>query len=413
MTRFFMILCLALVLRLGWVVLIEVIPTSDPGVYDTYARNLVEHGVYGLQPDEPGAYWAVGTSAVYAAFYSVFGYGQWAVVLPNLLSSMLVIWGLWDLGRRWLGEAEGLVAAFLFAIWPMAIQFTTILASELHFMAMTVLGLMAWDRAQRVASRGFWVWSLCAALALAAATYLRPVAVLIPVILALGALLRSPRQSVAPILKAAVITALIFAAVAPWTARNERVFGEPVFMSTNFWANFWMGNHPETDGGYKEPPVEIHHLGDLERADWLKERALAYLREDPAGFVIRTGWKAAKLHSRETIGVSWNETSLKALVGGTGVTLAKLVSTGWWYLVLVAALWGIVSLARAWGVWATLLFPPVWLWGYYTGVHAVIVIGDRYHMPAIPMIALLAAFGLLSLISRQSPQPDRSESHRY
>ena len=84
----------------------------------------------------------------------------------------------------------------------------------------------------------------------------------------------------------------------------------------------------------------------------------------------------------------------------------KAVSTLWWYAVLAAAAWGVVTLVRETGLWATLLVPPVWLWGYYTGVHAVIVVGDRYHMPAIPMIGLLAALGIAALISRRSPQSD-------
>ena len=120
--------------------------------------------------------------------------------------------------------------------------------------------------------------------------------------------------------------------------------------------------------------------------------------------MLRTGWKALKLHERETIGVGWNETALKPYIGETGITLAKAVSTLWWYAVLAAALWGVVALIRRTGVWATLLVPPVWLWGYFTGVHAVIVVGDRYHMPAIPMIALLAAVGLMAFRSRPEPQ---------
>ena len=411
MIRLSIILFIALALRLGWAAMIEVIPVSDPGAYDIYARNLVEHGVYGLEPDVPGAYWAVGAAAIYAVFYMLLGYGSLAVVVPNLISSVLVIWGLWDLGRRWFGESYGWIAALLFALWPMAIQFTTILASELHFMAMVLLGLMAWDRARGIASARFWLWSLGAGLAFAAATYLRPISLLMPGILALAVLLRTPRHSLGPILKAGVITAVIFAAVAPWSARNERVFGEPVFMSTNFWANFWMGNHPGTTGSYKEPPKEIHHLGDLERADILKERSLAYLKDDPVGFVTRTGWKALKLHGRETIGVGWNDQALRAIVGDTGIKLAKAASTGWWYLMLAAAVWGIVTLVRAWGLWATLLSSPVWLWGYFTGVHAVIVVGDRYHMPAIPMIALLAAIGIVAIISKQAP-PQRTQEQQ-
>ena len=403
------LLILALAIRLAWAALIPVDPISDSAAYDTFAHNIAFHGVYGFSPDVPGAYWAVGSAALYAGSYTLFGATGFAVVIVNLISSLLVVWGLWDLGRRWFGETTGRVAALLFVLWPMTIQFTTVLASELHFMALSLLGLMAWDRARKLTSVQFWVFTLLAGLALAAGTYIRPIALLIPAALAIAVLLRTPTKSLATIAKAAVTTAVIFACVAPWSARNERVLDAEVFMSTNFWANFWMGNHPGTNGEYAKLPSESNNLSEIERSEVLKEISLGHLRDDPAGFVWRTIWKSFRLHQRETIGVTWNEGGLTALVGATGATLVKLVSTGWWYGMLAAALGGIVVLARAQGVWVTLLSTPVWLWLYFTGVHAVIVVGDRYHMPAIPVIALLAALAISSLIWKQDLPERRAE----
>ena len=283
----------------------------------------------------------------------------------------------------------------------MVIQFTTVLASELHFIALTLLALMAWDRARHVTHARFWVYTVLAGLVLAAATYMRPISLLIPAALAVAVLLSRPRQSFGPIVKAVITTAIVFACVAPWSDRNERVLGERVFMSTNFWANFWMGNHPGTNGEYAVLPPEQEGLGELERSAVMKELSLQHLSEDPVGFVWRTVWKSARLYQRETIGVVWNEGGITVLIGETGVTVMKLGSTAWWYAMLAAALAGVVVLVRRQGLWLTLLATPVWLWLYFTGVHAVIVVGDRYHMPAIPMIALLAALALASLRSRQ------------
>jgi hypothetical protein len=175
-------------------------------------------------------------------------------------------------------------------------------------------------------------------------------------------------------------------------------------MSTNFWANFWMGNNPETDGGYMPLPPEVAGMSEIERADHMEALARAHLRDAPLAFVGRTAVKALRLHERETIGVGWNEASLRALVGGLGVTVAKLVSTGYWYAMLAAAGFGIWTLARRGLGWRVVLSPPVWLWLYFTGVHAVIVVGDRYHMPAIPMIALLAAVALCRILPFGGPR---------
>lgn len=394
-------LLIALALRVAWALVIPVDPVSDPRAYEIFATNIVEHGVYGFEPDVPSAYWAVGPGAIYAGVYLVFGTGSaLGVVTVNLISALAVVWLLYDLGRRWFGETEGRIAALLFAFWPLAIQFTTVLASEVHFMALTLAGLAAWDRVRPGVGL---VWIVAAGLAFGAATYVRPIALLIPAALAVASILRAPRSSLPAILKAAVATALIFALVAPWSARNERVFGEPVFMSTNFWPNFWMGNHPTTNGHYADLPTEVAEMGEIERSEYLKTVSLTYLREDPAAFVWRTVWKSFRLHERETIGVAWNEAGIEALAGNAGVTAAKLAATGYWYVVLLLALGGIVVLVRDRGPWATLLSEPVWLWLYFTGVHAVIVVGDRYHMPAIPFIALLAAVALARFGSTRRP----------
>lgn len=405
-------LILALALRLVWALFIAVDPVSDSQAYHIFATNIAEHGVYGFTPDEPGAYWAVGPAAIYAGAYLVFGSGSaLGVVFVNLLSSLVAVWLLHDLGRRWLGEAEGRIAALLFALWPLTIQFTTVLASELHFIALTLAALTCWDRVR--GTLGGLGWLLLAGVFFGAATYIRPIALLMPAALALAAVLQAPRTFLPMVAKAVVATALIFAVVAPWSARNERVFGTAVFMSTNFWPNFWMGNHSGTNGGYMPLPPETRGMSEIERSEHLKSLSIAELRDNPLGFVWRTTWKSVRLHERETIGVAWNERSLVARIGGTGTTAVKTVSTAWWYAMLIAALGGIVVLARRKGWWEALLSTPVWLWLYFTGVHAVIVIGDRYHMPAIPMIAILAAMGIVAAVGKRTPaDEDQHERKR-
>ena len=328
-----------------------------------------------------------------------------AVVTVNMISALMAVWLVHDLGRRWFGETEARVAALAMALWPMGIQFTTVLASEVHFIALTLAGLAAWDRVR--GGTGL-LWLALAGLAFGAATYVRPIALLIPAALAVAALLRSPRSAVPVVLKAVVATVIVFAVVAPWSARNERILGERVFLSTNFWPNFWMGNHPGTDGQYAELPAEVAGMGEIARSDYLREVSIDALRADPGAFVWRTIWKAVVLHERETIGVVWNEAGIAAWVGQPGVTALKALSTLYWYAILAAGLAGAVVLMRRRGWWSGLLSPPVWLWLYLVGVHAVIVIGDRYHMPSFPFIAMLAGVSVAALSVRGMTADDVS-----
>lgn len=389
------ILLVGLVLRLVWVLVVGIDPFSDPAVYETFARNIALHGTYGFQPDEPGAFWAVGASAIYAGAFIVFGVNDAAVAIINLVSSALIIVAVYDLGRHWFSVQLGLVAAALVSIWPVMIQFSATLASELHFIALFLMALMAWNRATASDAWPKTIFYLVVAgLLFSAATYVRPIALLVPSALAIAAFLRAPRRSVSAVLFAGAVTAIIFISVLPWSARNERIFGEPVFISTNFWPNFWIGNNPESDGQYMPLPQEVRGMSETERSDYMKELAIADLKADPVGFVLKLPVKAWRMHSRETIGVAWNSRGLERLGGNALVTAAKAVSSGWWFLMLAGGLAGIVVLGRRVGFWVALLSTPVWLWIYITAVHSVILVGDRFHLPAIPFIALLAALAL-------------------
>lgn len=383
-------LMIALAVRLAWAAMIDVNPVSDSYAYNSFATNLVEHGVFGLDPDKPSAFWAVGTPAIYAGAYLLFGINGFAVVFVNLISSVLAIWFTYAVGRLYFNETTGRMAALLLALWPVTIQFTTVIASEIHFMAAMMAALYFWEKA-RFGPRSFWAYIALSGLCFAAATFIRPVAQLIPIVLLILAVLRMDRPLWHQLLKTGVVIALIFAAIAPWSARNERVFGTPVSISTNFGPNFWMGNHPGTEGGYAPLPAWTDEMGEVERADALKEEAFAYVRDEPWAFVTRTIWKAFKLHDRETIGVAWNSEEIRDLVGISGETVLKLVSSLYWYATIALTLAAVFVLGRKGYGYQGLLAPPAILILYLVAVHAVIVIADRYHMPQIPLMALMAA----------------------
>lgn len=383
-------------LRCVWALAVPVEPISDSVAYHTFARNIVEHGVYGWTPDQPGAFWAVGTSGLLAGIYWLFGVDFGAVAAVNVLISTSLIVSTGLLARHLAGPAASLIAATLIAVWPSLILFTTILASEVVFLALIVPGAVAylhrWERP--------WIGWLLAGLFWGAACYVRPLALLLPIVLAVSELLRgnwSWRQGVAAPVAALVVMALM---IAPWTARNQAVFGKPVLISTNFGPNLWMGNNPDTTGGYQALPDWVHGLTETERAARMQAAAFAHIQAEPLAFVTRTVVKFFRLHERETIGVVWNASALERLAGPAAITGLKVLATGYWYVMLLGALAGMVWMVRRAGLWQLLIHPAFLCWMYFAWVHAIIVIADRYHFPAIPFIAILAALALQAALTR-------------
>ena len=103
--------------------------------------------------------------------------------------------------------------------------------------------------------------------------------------------------------------------------------------------------------------------------------------------------------------MAWNVEGLKqrwpSFDSGSGATILKALSTGYWYLMLGLAALGWVVIARRVGVWQAATHPAAMLFAYFTAVHAVMVIQDRYHFPVTPMVAAFASLPLCALADRR------------
>jgi 4-amino-4-deoxy-L-arabinose transferase-like glycosyltransferase len=387
------VLCTAFALRLAWSILVPMQPVSDGGAYDVFARNIVSSGTYGWKAGEPSAYWPVGTSAIYAAIYFIFGFHYAPLTALNIAIGVASIFFAMELAKRWSGNGTAFFAGGLMAIWPLLVEYSTIMASELHFNAFIlasfwVVGLKRPAGAVRCVVVG---------VLLAMACYIRPIGLLVLPLLFVPRLANDRRfgRYLASCVLAAVA---MIAVILPWAYRNYAVFGKVVLISTNGGVNLWMGNNPGSNGEYMEPPVLVGNR-EPERDKELKVAAVSYIKLDPLRFVGRSFAKLLKLHDRETIGVSWNEGGLQR-VGLDGASRAlKALSSGYWYAVLILGLIGICLKLIRDGASAAIAYIPIVLWIYFAAVHSVTVVGDRYHMPSIPFIAILAGYAVCAIVS--------------
>ena len=378
----------AFMLRLAWALAIPVIPISDSSAYDVFAQNIALGNGYCFVPGQLTAYWAVGTPAVYGFFYSIFGHHYVPIVIVNIGLGVGTVALAMALARRWLGEATAVMTGWFLAFWPVLIQFTTILASEILFnfcvlAAFWLASAPGWKCLPRAFATG---------LALAAASYVRPVALLIAPLAYLREAVFEGRWLRA-MTACAVSCVIMLALILPWSMRNQDVFGRFALISTNAGSNFWMGNNPQSTGGYMPLP-ETGIANEVDRDHYLNRQAWEYVRQYPLAFVARTLKKAVLLHDRESIGIAWNEKGLEQRFGSWIVFPLKLVSSPYWWVMLAGGLYGGLMLLRQRSWLDALTLPPLTAWAYFVAVHSVVVNGDRYHMPSIPFVAMLAAYGL-------------------
>src|ERR1700730_14740784 len=388
------ILGIAFLARFLWAAFVPVIPVSDSHDYHTFALNLVQHGVYGWNPKEPTAAWPLGTSAAYALIYSVFGSGQWAIKCFNLAIGILIVFLTVELGSRWFNRAVAMVAGLLVGLWPIFIEYTTIIGSEMLFAAALLGVLLLFDK---ICSneRHFKLLAVALGSLIGFASLLRPPALLLPALLA--SVFYVQKRKIIPSLKLiSITTVLMLIVIMPWSARNYALFGELVVISTSGGADLWMGNNPTTTGFYQEPPTFDAGMNDAQKDRILRNEAVTYIMQAPTAFATRTVVKALRLYERETIGVWWNAQGIERKFGSRGGTAIKVASQAFWMGALL--LFGIgCYLSSRQGLASFASHPGIATLAYFTLIYAIFVIQDRYHIPTNPIMAIFAAYAIFRI----------------
>lgn len=393
-TRPWTIVVVALLLRLLWAALVPVEPVSDSVLYDAFARSIAEGRGYAYPNGGPlTVYWPVGASAVYALLYTVFGTGSLVVPVFQALLGALIVGSTWRLTARFLGRREAAWAAWLVALWPLLIEFTTILASELLFIALLLAALELWSSRRlpdlwRAVGWGAWI---------AAATYVRPTAWPLLVVFPLLAV-AIERQWRSALLVFVISTLTAAALFAPWVQRNQKLFGQFVLVAANGGVNLWMGNNPASNGGYMDlPPTPT--LNEVERDRHFGREAVAFIRSEPLAYLKLAARRAVTTYDRESIGVVWNQPGLERRFGPWILTPLKALSSAYWWSLLLLGAVGVVQAVRRGR--AKTLWPPLAALAFFAAVPVLTVAQDRYHVPLDPLLAFFAAFALNDFLARR------------
>lgn len=388
-------LLLGAALRVAWVALCPNQPTSDQFIYHEAAVFLARGLGYVEASGVPAGYWPVGYPAALAPFYAALGEAPSSAFVANTLLGLLTLWGGAKLASAWFGDGAGRLGAWIVAVHPSLVLYTTCIASENAFMpALLWFAYFATRAASSAgASEGAaaWLWAALAGVLAGLAGYVRGTIVLMG-ILPLVLLLRS-----APLSRALALTAWMGACAGvtllPWALRNHAHFGEYQPFSFNGATNLWMGNHEGTHGGYTELPPEVEGLPLAERERVLGQRAREFIFQNPLEYAVLCVKRTLTTLQSDTIAVVWNHTGIEATFGARVEPALKVALSAVHWLLYGSLLARLVRAAyqgaftRRWPLslgesavlasFVALSIPFVF-----------IVSGNRYHLPLLPFACL-------------------------
>lgn len=252
-------------------------------------------------PSGPTALVPLTYTGLLAAIFSIFGGATptagYAAYALNILFSTLVVWPLARLGSTIGGARLGVLAALLWALYPLS-GFSDVqhVWSTSLFALSTTLSVLWTIRIQN--RTALWEWAAYGAL-LAFMVLTESVGLVIAgwSILWLFLFRKAPLRYLA----VAVVALLLI--LVPWIVRNSLAFGQPVFLRSNFGLELYEGINYNDLGSIEAPRAlpnrdagELQAFLDLGEIAYLDQKlvgAVNWITDHPAqwlNLVVRRYW---------------------------------------------------------------------------------------------------------------------------
>jgi hypothetical protein len=375
----------ALVLRAAWMVAIPVAPTGDALAYHTCAVNLASGRGYTLD-GSPTARVPPSVVFVLAAFYRAFGPNALWGQLLNLGLSLALVYLTYRLTEKVAGQAAGLTAALLLAVWPSHFAFSGQLLADPLFVSsfLAALVVTSGGTSDRLHGRAVTVGAL-----LALTILTKGLGVFALPVWFVWASSLLPGRTVRPFCVTALLVAGSLCSL--WTLRNYFVFHALVPVGTYGGMTLWQGNRPGSTGlPHDAAAIPFPDEHDEVARDRLAFRAaVAYISEDPAAAVTRFGEKVYRIYERddETAEVAFLATDRsippiwRTLFARACSSYFNAVMLLFWCAAIFFALPG--QGPASW-YWRLLVAPVLGFWA----LHAVFVAQYRYSYLTSPFVAI-------------------------
>lgn len=242
---------------------------------------------------------------VFLAFiYTVWGRSLLAVRIAQLLLGTASCGLLYLLGEQTLGRGRGLFAALIMALYGMAVFHELLIIPTALAVFASLLALVWWSKSMDEDSARRW---FIGGLLLGIASLASAANLLFGIILICFWQSRKGKKRKIPILPKRAASALgMLLVIAPFTLRNSRAGGGFLFLSAHAGINFYLGNNPESNGGFRTPPFLTPSASGIIRDSARRAEAISGKNLNPGqisrfwfrkglGYLIRRPLKWVKL----------------------------------------------------------------------------------------------------------------------
>jgi 4-amino-4-deoxy-L-arabinose transferase-like glycosyltransferase len=370
--------------------------------YLTLAKSLAFHHVFSLDPQTlvPTAY----RPPLYPALIALLWWREspplLAVLLIQAMLGALTVGLVYLIARDVFDRTTAVLAAAGMILAPMTCHFTVVPLTETLFTFLVIMGIFLWGRGHVVAT----------GLSLGLAMLTRPTLLPFLICLLLLPLLPAWRRYWRSHL---LIFILAIGVAGVWVVRNAMVFNRFIPVASSGWGTNLLCGTLETDTGgrvwdgkvWGPLNLETHPLLQVEAADETVkdrvrlDRALRRIADHPLYWLKVRVKQYPKLlvDNGDYLLGNYNLSIREAIrVGRPLVVLLKVIFILSNLVILMLAAYGLFrERGRFMELEHITLFPI-----FLLAIHLPTWIEPRYLLPAVPLIAILAAVGSIRIIER-------------
>ncbi|HXE13243.1 MAG TPA: glycosyltransferase family 39 protein [Bryobacteraceae bacterium] len=410
LTRLWLILLVALLLRIGYAVdyqhgkpeqaLGAISFLYEPG---NIAYSLATHHGFAspFRSDTgPTAWMTPVYPLVLAAIFRLFGlytYHAFLVAIAfNILCSALTCIPIYKIGREVESDALGALAAWFWAIFPNAIIIPTRDLWDASIAAL-LSAVILWATITTSRSRRWNAWIAYGCLWGLALMTTPTLGSFLPFLL-IWMTLRAYRPAREGVCKAGIILAIAILICVPWTVRNYRAFRAFVPLRSVMGLQLWMGNN-ETSG--RQWPGLLHPIANsTERRHYVEVGEMRYMAEKRAeglAFIVNHPREELSLTARRFV-ATWSggdETPIRNFFRNhsfyfRSILLANIAAA------LGCLIGAILLIVRR----HPLAFPIVVIPAVFPLISYITLASPRYRHPIDPIILLLCAVSVYACYKR-------------
>lgn len=379
----------ALVIRIAWVLCINVTPTSDYQWYYERALSIASGHGYAIE-NQLTAYWPAGYPYFLGIAFFLTGCSAVIVLILNAVMDTACIYLLYRIAKE-LGmpERPALLVALFFCIYLNHIAYCALFCSEIPFLFFFLSGYYLLSHLPT--RNNFFIQAL-SGICFAIAVLIKPIVIFLPLLYLFLFMKKGTRLRVAVIHYLIIIIGIL-----PVTVRNYQLYHEFIPLSLNSSVNLFIGSNPYANGTYRYDDAVMSLIGrpteELTESKRAMSYAIGYVKEHPLHVLSLIPRKIYYQYVSDVDGLSSNLAGLGADTRYTRIVLkiSRLGAQVVYMAVMGLFFIAILLKANKSNVMALVKDPILLPVLYFFVMYLPFFGAPRFHYVMMPFIVLFAA----------------------